>query len=114
MVDIELFLQGEGIPQIVLIRVPEDGTVGHIVEAARAQGLRTAGADGPAVFLEDQEEPLAPDALLEAAGIRSRGRVHIHRCRKVEVTVNYNVEHRSHPFSPARTVRAVEEWADDT
>lgn len=113
MADVELFLQGEGIPHIALVVVPEQGTVRDIIEAARAQGLRVAGADAPAVFLENQDESLPPDVSLEAAGIQTRSRVHVHTCRKVHVTVNFNAEHKSHPFSPATTVHAVKEWADD-
>ena len=37
--EIELFLQGEGIPDITLVRVPRDGTARDIIQAARAHGL---------------------------------------------------------------------------
>lgn len=112
MANVELFLQGAGIARIALVSVPEHGTVRDIVDAARGQGLRPAGTDAFAVFLENRDEPLEPALSLEAAGIRARSRVHVHTCRKVEVTVNFNVEHASHAFSPAATVAVVKEWAD--
>lgn len=110
--DIEIFLQGVGIPQVSIIMVPEDGTVRDIVGAAKTQGLRVDGVGDLLVFLEDHDEPLALDARLDTADIRAYRRVHVHTCRKVEVTVNYDKDQKSRPFSPARTVGAVEEWAE--
>jgi hypothetical protein len=113
MAEIELFLQGEGIAQIVLVKVPEDGSVRDIVEAARAQGYHASGDDSPAVFLEGNEEPLVPGLTLKTAGIQARRRVHVHTCRKVKISINFNAEEKSHPFSPATTMAAVKKWADD-
>jgi len=113
MADIEIFLQGEGIPQITLIRVPENGVVGDIVEVALVQGFRPSGLDTPVVFLEDREEPLPSEALLEIVDIRPRSHVHVHTARKVEVTVNFNSAHQEHSFSPATTVATVKRWAND-
>ena len=113
MAEIELFLQGESISQIVLVTVPEHGTVRDIIDAARAHGLRTEGTETPLVFLEGEDEPLAEGAALETSGVRPRGRVHVHRCRKVQVTINFNGREKSHRFSPATTVGVVKAWADE-
>ncbi len=113
MSHIELFLQGEGIPDIALVRVPRGGRVRDVVEAARTAGLRRAGGDaGVVVMLEDAEEALEPDAALEAAGVRHRGRVHVHRCRRVAVTVNYNGRQIARDFPPSATIRRVKGWGD--
>ena len=48
---------------------------------------------------------------LEAAGIRHRGRVHVHRCRKIQVAVNFNGVTESNHFSPATTVGKIKKWA---
>lgn len=113
METIELFVQGEGIPDIVLVRVPVAGTVGDILEAGRAHRRADAGDAGTfVIFLEDAEEALDPAATLEAAGIRHRGRVHIHRCRQVAVTVNYNGRQLARSFPPSATIRRVKRWVD--
>lgn len=113
MTTIEIFVQGEGIPDIALVRVPGDGTVGDIVEAGRAQRRPGAGDAGQlVVFLEDEEEALDPAATLAAAGIRHRGRVHLHRCHRVAVTVNYNGRQIVRDFPPSTTVRRVKRWVD--
>lgn len=113
MTTIEIFVQGEGIPDIALVRVPGDGTVGDIVEAWRAHRRAGAGGEGAlVVFLENEEEALDPAATLASAGIRHRGRVHLHRCRQVQVTVNYNGRQIARDFAPSATVRRVKRWVD--
>lgn len=113
MTQVELFLQGEGLPDIILVRVPRDGTVRDVLEAARAHGLSSAGGDASTVvMLEDSDDALDLDAALESAGIRNRGRVHVHRCRRVAVTVNYNGRQIERDFPPSATVRRVKRWVD--
>lgn len=112
MSEIELFVQGEGIPEITLMRVPADGTVRDVLAAVAAHGRQADDSGGVAeVFVEEAEEPLAPDVALAAAGIGHRGRVHVHRCRRVAVTVNFNQKDANHPFPPSATVRRVKAWA---
>lgn len=108
--EIELFLQGQGIREITLVRVPRGGTVRDVLTAAAAHGLGVDG-DAPLVLLEDAEEPLAPDATLEHAGVTNRSRVHVHRCRRVGVTVNFNADQKCEGFPPSATVGRVRRWA---
>lgn len=109
--EIELFLQGEGIPDITLVRVPRDGTARDIIQAARAHGLSAPDGAEALVLVEDGEEPLAPEVTLEAAGVGHRGRVHVHRCRQVAVTVNFNADQKTESFPPSTTVGRVKKWA---
>lgn len=110
MAEIEVFLQGEGIADIVLVQVPEAGTVRDIVEAAQAHGLR--GGNGQVlVFAENAEEPFQQNISLREAGIGQRSRVHVHRCRKVEISVNFNAGLESRSFPPSATMERVKRWA---
>ena len=112
MSEIEIFLQGENIPEITLVRVPGNGTVRDILEAAKAQGLRLGGDEASLIILiEDAEKVLALDLPFEEAHIRHRSRVHIHRCRRLEVTVNFNADHKTHSFPPSTAVEHVKRWA---
>jgi hypothetical protein len=111
MSEVEVFLQGAGIERTRLIRLPENSTVNDLVEAARKQGLQLTENELPVVLLEDGEEPLALDAPLASAGITHRGRVHIHHCRHVEVTVNFNGHSQARSFPSAQTLHRVKAWA---
>ena len=112
MSEIEIFLQGEGIPEITLVRVPDDGIVRDILRSAETQGVRFAGDERSLVILvEDQETEVFPDSSFEEAHIGHRSRVHIHRCRRIEVTINFNAAEKAHAFSPSATIERVKRWA---
>lgn len=106
MSDIELFLQGEGIHDVKLIRLPSNATVRDIADAARSAGA--LGSDGAArVTIEDAEEELAAEASLSAAGIGHRSRIHVHRCRRVAVTVHFNGQTKALDVAPSATIERV-------
>lgn len=111
MSEIEIFLQGEGIPEITLVRVPNDGIVRDILTSAKTQGLRFANDEQTLIILaEDAEERLDPNFSLEVARIGHHSRVHIHRCHKLEVTINFNVGQKFHAFPPSATIEHVKRW----
>lgn len=109
--EMELFLQGEGIREIVLVRVARAGRIQQIVEVARTHGLSAPDDAEVVVLVEESDEPLALQATLEESGIRDRDRVHVHRCRSAAVTVNFNAEHKLESFPSSATVARVRRWA---
>jgi hypothetical protein len=112
MPEIEIFVQGEGIPEVILLRVPSNGTVRDILRSAETQGVRFAEDEHSLIILvEDQEEEFSPDLSLEEARIGHRSRVHVHRCHRVEVTVNFNAAQKTHAFPPSATVERVKRRA---
>jgi len=110
---IEIFLQGEGIREVTLIRIPADSTVRKLIEYAKTQGGIAVGEEELLVFLEDQDEPLRLDAKLKDVGISHRHRIHCHRCRHVKVSVNFNQGTKERSFSSSTTIKKIKKWADD-
>jgi hypothetical protein len=110
---IELFLQGEGIREVILIRVPADSTVRELIAHAKTQGGIAVGEEELVLFLEDQDEPLALNAKLKDVGIAHRHRIHCHRCRHVKVSVNFNQATKERSFPSSATIKKIKLWADD-
>ena len=109
---IEVFLQGEGVKEIILVHVPKDGKVRELLDAAKEHGVHLGGDGDPsAIYIEDGEETVDPNASLEEAGIRHRGHVHVHRCHRIEVSVNFNARTETKVFPPSATVGRVKKWA---
>ena len=109
--EIELFIQGEGIPKITLVKVNPSDTVADLIKVAREHGLSTPGDAEICVFVEDTDDPLAWDGKIEELGLTSRTRVHIHRCQRVEIVVNFNKDQRKGFFPPSATIASVKKWA---
>lgn len=108
----EIFVQGEGLKKIELVRVEKSSTVRSLLEATAAKGLVIKDeGEKPGIFLENSDEELDADSSLEKAGIHHRSRVHVHRCRKVHVTVNFKEKQAERDFPPSTTIHHVKKWA---
>ncbi len=67
---IEIFLQGEGIPGIQILRVPDNNTVRDLIAKARAiTAVPLQEGETLLLFVEDGEDGLNPDAHLKEAGV---------------------------------------------
>lgn len=109
MSEIDVFFQAEGLRDITLVRIPSNATARELLEVARVHGAVVD--ETTAVYVEDSEEPLHLGVRLEAAGVGQHSRVHAHRCRKVNVAINFDREQKSHAFPAAATVGRVFTWA---
>lgn len=106
----EVLLQGEGIPDIQIVKLSRGKRVKDLLAAAAAH--RSGKFDGEFnVFVEDCEEPVTADEALPTAAPGKPMRLHVHRCRRVEVTVTFNGVTKEHRFGPGATVAAVKKWA---
>lgn len=112
--ELQLFVQGEGVADIQLVRVAEQST---LLELIGKLGSAFTEADDSATdefifLLEDSERELASDKSLKKLGIKNRERIHIHRCRKIKVSVNFNGKEAAESFPPSKTIAKVKRWAD--
>jgi len=107
MPTIQLFLQFEGDRRIELVPVDDSATVGDLLAVAARAGLPADRLDGAFVFAHESDVPLTPGTVLKAAGICDKHRVHVHRCRKVEVSVHFNELTKQFNYPPATTVGKV-------
>lgn len=117
MAGLQIFVQGEGAREIRVLELPAHATVRELVEAAREQDVaasRNGDDHAVAVYGEDGDAPLPPDATLEAAGLSNHSSVHLSRCKTVTVTVHYNGQRRSESFGPGVPMHRVKGWAVST
>lgn len=108
MTSINIFYQGEGIRGIEHLEVsPNQTFAGVKALIIEKHNLET----DVLLFLEDNDEPL--DELLIVNSHVGQGEIkaHLHRCRHIEVTVNFAGETVHHQFSPGATIARVKRWA---
>lgn len=109
MSKINVFLQGEGIKDVLRLQLEPQSTTLDVKRACASQGVQAN--DEAAVFAEDQDEPLTDTATMDSIADKHGARLHMHRCRRVGVKVTYSGRMIERLFGPGRTVGAVKRWA---
>jgi len=107
--NIEIYIHGSGTTEEKLVAISEESTVRDLIEAARRAGI--ADSSELILILEDEEEPLQPDDRLCDCGVKHKGHLSCHTCRKIEVTVHFNGQAASRSFAPSKKVKGVLKWA---
>ncbi|HWZ95354.1 MAG TPA: hypothetical protein VNW30_09185 [Opitutaceae bacterium] len=107
----QIHLYGEGQPSPVIIEVSEQATLAELLSAAQCAGVLAGDVSlkEVLVFVLDEEEPLGHDKPVVRSDKRQK--FHCHRCRKVQVSVTFNLDTKSHGFAPSTLVSKVLKWA---
>jgi hypothetical protein len=118
---IELFVHSEGVrPKPVKIETTD--TLAKLLEKAgieTKQDLLVFCGESKSALQEqdgvehgeDEHEPVKVDSIIDGLKLKKNSHVHCYRCRRIEVTVNYQNKTKHHKFSPATTVETVRKWA---
>ncbi len=107
MQNVNVFIQGPGVRDVrfgVLATNSDYASIRKIVKEAAPEL-----AELEHVFYEDTDEPLPIDCHLQSDG--DSVYLHVSRCKRVEVTVNFNGQLFERKFSPATTIGRLKRWA---
>jgi hypothetical protein len=112
MEKIPAFFQVQDKPDIFEVELRPDMAVGDIIDLLAQHGVKPE--TGMFLFVEDDEDghDLA-DRKTKVKGIKRGCRIHIGRCRKIAVSVNFLERTIEHKFAPGARVRKVKAWAVD-
>lgn len=109
-----VYIQSEHFSDIKFVEIDDDATIEELKYAALA--LLPAGTDASdqTLSVEDDDDDAHGHTthvkhLKEEHGVR----VHLHRCKHVEVHVRFGAEVVHHQFRPATTVGRVRLWAGE-
>lgn len=109
---ITLFYTAEGITKLDHIEIDAEATFA----AAKAAIVAKHGlAADSSIFLEDDDDdPVDEGARIAPHAAKHGGvKVHVHRCKQVDVSVTYNGRTVERRFRPAATLARVKRWAAD-
>lgn len=111
MGSIDIFYQREGSREIEHLDISSEITFGALKALLIAKhGLE----EGAALFIEDVDAAVDDEQALHGHAGRAGVKVHLHRCRHIEVTVSFNGKTVEHRFGPGSTVARVKKWAAET
>lgn len=112
---IEIFVQGQGVPDIVVLSVQPQDTVATALSKMEHAVSKDANI---LVFLEDVWGAIETEAVIEellplATEDDDCGllRFHVNHHRHVEVDVRFNGQVAKRRFSPSATIERVHRWA---
>ena len=107
-----VYVQSEHFPDIKLVEINDDATIDELKRAVLA--LLPPGTDSSELTLSVEDDD--DDAHAQATHVKHLNkehgvRVHLHRCKHVEVHVRFGAEVVHRQFRPAATVGRVRLWA---
>lgn len=109
MSTIDVFYQGEGLRDFDHAQANADESVASLkARLAQKHGLAISEV---LLFAEDGVEPLGEAVILETIAVEPRLKVHIHRCRHVDVSVTFAGRTVSRRFGPGTTIAHIKHWA---
>lgn len=104
---INVFLQSEVLADVEVVEI-DSAAVGGLHAACMAKLPREHAGSEFILFIEDLDEERPFDGMKELPeGLR----VHLHRHKRIDVTVRYNGKEVKGTFRPAATVGRVKLWA---
>lgn len=110
MSTLSLFLQFEGSRHIELIVLPAGATPEDVIEAALVLGFPESHRHEAHVFSDQLDHPLERGKALCDQGRKAKDRIHVHRCREIQVTLHFNHVTKHHAFQPVATIDRVKRW----
>jgi hypothetical protein len=110
MKSIDIFFQREGVRDVGHLECDAEASFASIKARLVELGAATAEA---LLFAEDTDDPVdEAEAVGKAAG-KAGVKLHVHRCRHIEVAVTFMTRTESRNFAPGVTVANVKRWAAD-
>ncbi len=107
MKTVQIYVHGENNRDPKLVEVSEEATVKDIISKYHQEFPDSGTPDEVELFLEDEEEHRHKDEPGEKAGIKKRVHIHCHRCKKVNVTVEYNGQAITLHVPPSTTSKKI-------
>lgn len=116
MKSIDVFIQGGDFADIL---VGQATPIHSIAEVLANLEISVGDRDGLLIFVEDAHAPLDPETIVEELlplcadeeAILVPLKLHVTRCRHIEVSVRFNGETAKRRFPPSATVGRVHHWA---
>ncbi len=106
---ITVFLNIQGFDRLVEIELPDNASIEIVHTAVKRAGIEID--DDLILFHDEDEAPVVWNSHERPAHLKHGAKLHLSRCREIEVTIHYLDQTEQHRFSPGSRVRGVKAWA---
>jgi hypothetical protein len=109
MANATVFITAHDRPNLIEVELSDAATLGELHDLLAAAGIKVDGETF--IFVDEAEEHEQGERHQPLRQFRHGSRIHICRCRRIDVTVNYLNKSERHEFAPGARVRSVKEFA---
>ncbi|PKP72185.1 MAG: hypothetical protein CVT83_01180 [Alphaproteobacteria bacterium HGW-Alphaproteobacteria-5] len=106
---ITAFIQTDGKPDLIEVDLPEDISIDDLAALLKRHGIDLS--DNDEIFIDEADEPLKSKGKDRVPSLRRGCRIHVTRCRKIRVSVNFLGRTETEAFAPGVRVRRVKAWS---
>ena len=106
---ITVFIAVQGYDRLLEVELPDDASIEIVHAAVKKAGIEIE--ENFILFHDEDDEPLDWKDHKRPGHIRPAAKLHLSRCRKIEVTIHYLDQTESNRFAPGARVRRVKAWA---
>src|ERR1019366_7006365 len=99
----KIYLHGEGIPEVKIIEIDESTTIKEIIIEHVKSCAGGTTVDEFEIFIEDAQESCNKEHDCNSAGIHKSQKLHIHRCKHIDVAFVYNGAEKHLRTTPGTT-----------
>lgn len=103
----QVYFHGENHREPKFIDISPEISVEEIIVIYQREFGEGSAVEEIELFVEDVDEPRPRHHRGEEAGIRHRGHIHFHRCKRIEVIIMYNGDDKTLSFPPSTTVKRI-------
>lgn len=104
-----VFIAVQGYDRLVEVDLPDNASLAIIHASVNEAGIEID--EELILFHDEDDEPIEWHGSARPDSIKHGAKLHLARCRKIDVTINYLDQTERHHFAPGARVRRVKAWA---
>ena len=106
-----VFITVQGHDHLVEVDMPENASLEIVHATVKAAGIEID--EEFILFHDEDDEPIDWHGSKRPHHMKHGAKLHLTRCRKIDVTIHYLEQTKRHSFAPGVRARRVKAWAVD-
>jgi hypothetical protein len=106
-----VFIAVQGHDRLVEVDLPENASIEFVHASVKEAGIEID--EEFILFHDEDDDPIEWQDHKRPHHIKRGAKLHLTKCRKVDVTIHYLEKTAKHRFAPGARVRRVKAWAVD-
>lgn len=106
-----VFIAVQGHDRLIEVDLPANASIEFIHASVKEAGIEID--EGFILFHDEDDDPIEWHGHKRPPHVKQGAKLHLAKCRKIDVTIHYLEQTKRHSFAPGTRVRRVKAWAVD-